>query len=163
MAFPHSFSTTADCPFMENSPSTVTVRLSTSCTPMTASTSRFVSFSSEIDTPARPRAHTESDVLKKMPSPPPSQSRGKYLISKMTVSTSLSTSSGRPASKPKPTTPSMEPRSEMESSMSWFGRAVEFINPWEDEDEGVSMPEEQKQAFAQTHDVSLTRIYDVCC
>lgn len=81
----------------------------------------------------------------------------------MTVSTSLSTSSGRPASKPKPTTPSMEPRSEMESSMSWFGRAVEFINPWEDEDEGVSMPEEQKQAFAQTHDVSLTRIYDVCC
>ena len=55
--------------------------------------------------------------------------------------------------------PSVDSGPEMESSMSWLGRAVGRMNPWEDEGEEISIPEEHKQAFAQTHDVSLMRIY----
>jgi hypothetical protein len=43
----------------------------------------------------------------------------------------------------------------MESSTSWFGKACDFIRPWEDDDdEGISIPEEQKQAFVQTREVN---------
>jgi hypothetical protein len=43
----------------------------------------------------------------------------------------------------------------MEPSTSWFGKACDFIRPWDDDnDEGISIPEEQKQAFVKTREVS---------
>ncbi|KAF8968828.1 hypothetical protein BDZ97DRAFT_1654578 [Flammula alnicola] len=157
MAFPQSFSTTAECPFMENSPSTLTVRLSTSSSPVVPSTSRFVSFSTDVEGTPRSRSQTES-VLTNRTSSPPGQSRNRFAPGRMSHSGSISSllMSVRPKSKSKSTASAPERRPEtvtMESSTSWFGKARDFIRPWEDDDdEGVSIPEEQKRAFSQTRD-----------
>ncbi|KAF9481618.1 hypothetical protein BDN70DRAFT_876101 [Pholiota conissans] len=157
MAFPQSFSTTAECPFMEQSASTLTVKLSTSCTPVTASASRFVSFS-EMEGPSRARVQLDSPVVNRASSPPPtSHSRSRIATSRMSNSGSFSSllMSVRSRSKSKSTASVSERKPELETSMSWFGKAYDFMRPWDDDgggedEDGISVPEEQKQAFAET-------------
>lgn len=171
MALLQSFSTTAECPILEQSASTLTVRLSNSCsgTPVTTSTSRFVSFS-ELEGPSRPRAQTESIAPTRISSPPPtSHSRGKIASGRVSHSGSFSSliMSVCARSKSKTTASSSERKCEMETSMSWFERARDFVRPWDDDgdqkidSDWAAVPEEQKQAFAQTQNVSSSA-YRVC-
>ncbi|KDR78325.1 hypothetical protein GALMADRAFT_245445 [Galerina marginata CBS 339.88] len=167
MAFPQSFSTTVDCPLMENSPSTVTVRLSTSSNPVASLMPRRVSFSAGVEGQAKARPQADSVAATKPT--PPTQLRSRFSPTRMTQSGSIASllMSVRSRSRSKTghsdgerdtfkqETPMAEPVT------SWFGKACELIRPWEDSDE-EEIPDEQKQAFAQTRDAvgaTLKRIF----
>jgi len=159
MSFPQSFSTTADCPFMDNSPSSVTVRLSTSSNPLSPLISRRVSFSAEVDGQARTRPNNESSGVI-VRATPPIPNRSRFSPSRMSQSGSIASLllSVRSRSRSKTTAsdhdqPAKEDTPLIDSCTSWFGKACDFIRPWEDNDE-EEIPEEQKQAFNKTREVS---------
>ncbi|KIM41815.1 hypothetical protein M413DRAFT_138529 [Hebeloma cylindrosporum] len=167
MDTPESFSRTAHCPFMDESPSNATVRFSPSSSPVSPATTRCVSFSAEIDGTPRPRVQPVP-----IRATPPAQSRSKFVPMRMSQSGSFasifSLARSRSRSKAGPAdndrlTPKLPDTLMMESSTSWFGKACDFIRPWDDDDdEGISIPEEQKQAFVQTREVvcvTLKRIF----
>ncbi|PPQ65454.1 hypothetical protein CVT24_010785 [Panaeolus cyanescens] len=163
MSFPQSFSTTADNPPIENSPSSATVRLSTS--PTMVQRSRSISFQREAEL-SRSRTLTESNTFtqstptinsvpqqqrqSRMPSPP----------SMMSHSVSIATllmSSMRSRSRSRSRAPEGDrPLSVVEkhaTSTGWLGKACEYIRPWGDTeggDEDSEIPVEQKKAFSQT-------------
>lgn len=158
MALPQSFSTTADCPFMEHSSSTATVKLSSSSNPTSPLLSRSIAFSAGIEGQTRARSQTESGQNMNLPSSPTMRSRLSPI--RMTQSGSFASllMSVRSRSRSKAgdidRLSSVSDVQTVEPPTSWFGKACNLIRPWEDnEDEDI--PEEQKQAYIQTREVRL--------
>ncbi|PPQ82740.1 hypothetical protein CVT25_009294 [Psilocybe cyanescens] len=155
MALPQSFSTTADCPFMEHSSSTATVKLSSSSNPTSPMLSRSVAFPAGIEWQTRARSQTESGQNMNLPSSPTMRSRLSPI--RMTQSGSFASllMSVRSRSRSKAgdihRLSSASDVQTVEPPTSWFGKACNLIRPWEDnEDEDI--PEEQKQAYIQTRE-----------
>ena len=156
MSFPQSFSTTVECPFMTGSPSAVTVRLSSSATPIA---SRRVSTSNDME--AARRYVPSSLVRSATTSASLSPRRMAAAVSTETCATGLSNNKFRlciqkSMSQVMLPTPviSVSKLKAPPDSFSWWNPANVFPRPWEDDrDEGASVPTEQKEVFAQTRDV----------
>ena len=154
MAFPQSFSTTAECPFMTSTPSTVTVRLSSSATPIS---SRRVSVSNDMEAARRwvPNLLVRSVTASASLSP-----RRMAALSTETTATgfvnnnfrfTIQKSRSQAVLQPTPVISKLKPPVE---SFSWWNPANVFPRPWEDNhDESESVPTEQKRVFSQTRDV----------
>ncbi|KAF5329648.1 hypothetical protein D9619_008927 [Psilocybe cf. subviscida] len=166
MAFPASFSTTADCPFMDNSASTLTVKLSVSQsgTPTISSPTRLVSFSGDGD------EHAQSS---KRPSSPPatirkkgmsrmSQSGSNRIVNSESISGMLM---GRTRLKSNATTIPLDCKTPqktiLEASTSWVEKARDFFSFGEDDAKDspeASLTGEQQQSMAQTRQSVTTTL-----
>ncbi|KAF8900160.1 hypothetical protein CPB84DRAFT_1847410 [Gymnopilus junonius] len=172
MALPQSFSTTVDSPIMETSPSIVTVRLSPSGSSTCPVMTRRVSFSAGIEGQAKARGYTDSATSPSYPRPiSPPQLRSRMSPTRMSQSSSIASllMSARSKSRSRTGTsdivrvPLDHERTVVETATHWFGKACDMLRPWDDSDE-EEIPEEQKQAFAQTSDAvgaTLKRLFGV--
>ena len=153
MSFPQSFSTTAECPFMTSTPSAVTVRLSSSATPLA---SRRVSTSNDMEAA---RNYISSSLFRSATTSASLSPRRMSAASTEMSATGLANSKFRLSiqksrSQVMLPTPVIGKLNAPAESLSWWNPANVFPRPWEDDqDEGTSVPTEQKQVFAQTRDV----------
>ncbi|KAF8154194.1 hypothetical protein B0H34DRAFT_80502 [Crassisporium funariophilum] len=168
MSFPQSFSTTAECPFMTSTPSTVTVKLS-SATP-TGSRSGTIPHSLSV-TGSRVRAKTDP-LVPSSPSlssprppnaystPPNSFSRSESRTS--VIKTLLQRSRSRTVPDSRQLPPIMRAKSPAQGSTSWWNPTNVSRRPWDEDAEGSSVPTEQKRVFVQTRDAVLYTLKRVC-
>jgi hypothetical protein len=158
MSFPQSFSTTAECPFMTSSPSAVTVRLSSSATPIA---SRRVSTPNEMEAARR---YVPSSLVRSATTSASLSPRSvAATVSTEACATGLSNSKFRLSIQKSTSqvilhTPvvSVSKLKEPPETFSWWNPANVFPRPWgDDRDESASVPTDQKKVFAETRDVKL--------
>ena len=154
MAFPQSFSTTAECPFMTSAPSAVTVRLSSSTIPIESrrvSTSNYIESSRSCGPNSLVRSVTASASLspRRMAAVTSETTTAGFANNKFRLS--IQKSRSQAVVLPAPVSSGLKAPAE---SFSWWNPANVFPRPWEDDqDESASVPTEQKRVFAQTRDV----------
>ena len=156
MSFPQSFSTTAECPFMTSTPSAVTVRLSSSATPIA---SRRVSTSNDMEAARR---YVQSSLVRSATTSASLSPRRTAAVPTEMSATGLANSNFRlciqkSRSQVMLSTPVIDKLIAPAESFSWWNPANVFPRPWEDDrGESASVPTEQKRVFAQTRDVRKT-------